>query len=558
MKLNQALIGVLCFFLAIALGTTTAVATTGDGEVLGATKIVDNGPASDRFNLVIIGEGYQNDEQNLFEAHVQTFVNFLFATPPFSTSSSALNVWRINVASDQSGADDPTGCGGTGAEVDTYFDASFCIGGIRRLLVGNTATAINALDAHVPEWDHALIIVNSTVYGGSGGNVAFTSVGGSWRDVAVHELGHAAFGLADEYEYWAGCGIDTDRDNHPAVEPAEPNVTIETDLDFVKWGDLILVTTPVPTTQNADCTQCDTQGNPYLGQTVVGLYEGAHYYHCDVFRPAFNCMMRNFEPFCPVCTRRILEVLEPFIAPSNPISYGLNWLRKQQKANGSWYDNPGVTALSTLAFLNAGYTEEDEVVKDAIDYIAGFVQLNGSFDSGWGYSNYETSICILPLVATHNSVYHDMIRNAKNYLLSIQNTETNGYSPSDEAYGGWGYPRNNWADLSNTQWTLMGLHFAYEELGLSQEGETWVDKALTWVRHCQNNDSINDLPFAQGRTDGGLTYNPSGVGPQWTNESYASMTYAGIWSYALLGLDKNSDEIEAALGWVENNYRVYA
>jgi len=49
---------------------------------------------------------------------------------------------------------------------------------------------------------------------------------------------------------------------------------------------------------------------------VVGLYEGRTYYHCDGFRPVFSCMMRNYAAYCPVCTRRILEVLAPF-QPAN-------------------------------------------------------------------------------------------------------------------------------------------------------------------------------------------------------------------------------------------------
>ncbi|MDL1978671.1 MAG: M64 family metallo-endopeptidase [Deltaproteobacteria bacterium] len=323
MNFNKVLIGALCFCLAIALGSSSAIATPADGVVLGVTKIVDNGPASDRYNLVLIAEGYQATEQNLFSTNAQAFVDFFFATPPFSTNYSAFNVWLIDVASDDSGADDPTACGGTGVEVDTYLDASFCGDGvIRRLLVANDATAIDVLNAQVPEWDQGLIIVNSNIYGGSGGSIGVTSVSGTWQNIAIHEFGHAAFGLADEYESWAGCGIDTDRDHHPAVEPAQPNVTIETDRTLVKWGHLILGTTPVPTTQNADCTQCDPQGNPYPEQAVVGLYEGAHYYHCDCFRPAFNCMMRNFEPFCPVCTRRILQVLEPFQRAFTPTVAG--------------------------------------------------------------------------------------------------------------------------------------------------------------------------------------------------------------------------------------------
>jgi hypothetical protein len=252
-------------------------------------------------------------------------------TPPFSTNCAGINVWRIDVTSDQSGADDPSppaddpntpaneanNCsGGTGIMVNTYFDSRFCADGvIRRLLGTNGGTAVSVLNAQLPEWDQALVIVNSTIYGGSGGSVGVTSVSGTWENIAIHEFGHSAFGLADEYEYWAGCGVDTDRDNHPAAEPAEPNVTINSDRATIKWASLIDAATPMPTTTNADCTACDPQGNPYSGQ-VVGAYEGAHYYHCDAFRPVFSCMMRNFAPFCPVCTSRILQTLAPF-EPAN-------------------------------------------------------------------------------------------------------------------------------------------------------------------------------------------------------------------------------------------------
>jgi hypothetical protein len=320
------------FFVSLLLSYSTLSAPA-DGMVVGATKIVDNGPDSDRFNLVIMGDGYQEGDLDQFENDAQDFVDFLFQTPPFSTNCSAINVWRVDVTSDESGADDPAppvddpmtpedesnNCkDGTGATAATYFDSTFCADGvIRRLLGSNNATAINVLNAQVPQWDQALILVNSTIYGGSGGSVGVTSLAGTWENIAIHEFGHSAFGLADEYEYWAGCASgETDRDNHPAGEPAQPNVTLQTDPDLVKWKSLFLPTTPVPTTLNDDCTQCDDQANPFPGDTVVGLYEGAHYYHCDAFRPVFNCMMRNFDVFCPVCTQRILDTLAPFQPPN--------------------------------------------------------------------------------------------------------------------------------------------------------------------------------------------------------------------------------------------------
>jgi hypothetical protein len=69
----------------------------------------------------------------------------------------------------------------------------------------------------------------------------------------------------------------------------------------------------VPTTRNADCTQCDPQDSPVPAGTV-GLFEGANRYHCDSFRPEFDCKMRNLGiPFCAVCQERIRTVLAPFL-----------------------------------------------------------------------------------------------------------------------------------------------------------------------------------------------------------------------------------------------------
>lgn len=293
---------------------------TSNGTILGTTKIVDHGPASARFNVVLLSEGYQASEMAQFETDAQDFADFLFATPPFNALDlqCAINIYRINVTSDDSGADDPGGdCGGAGTTADTYFDGTFCgFGGIRRALTIDGGIATTVLNAQVPEWDQALVIVNSGVWGGTGGQIGVTSKSGGWENIAIHEFGHSAFGLADEYEYWQGCASgETDRNSHPATEPAEVNVTINSNRATIKWGDLIAAATPMPTTTNANCAMCDPQANPVAANTV-GAFEGAHYFHCGAFRPVFSCMMRDFGPFCPVCTRRIQQVLAPFSSPT--------------------------------------------------------------------------------------------------------------------------------------------------------------------------------------------------------------------------------------------------
>ena len=245
-----------------------------------------------------------------FATDADNFVAALFATPPFSAPAifgtryaDAINVWRVDVSSTDSGADDPVACGGTGASPATYFDATFCNGGIKRLLLVNATTAINVATAQVPQWHMIMAMVNTPIYGGGGGAVATFSMAPGANEIGIHEMGHTAFGLADEYEYWAGCGVDTGHDNHPAFEPAEPNVTIDSNRATIKWGDLIAAATPMPTTSNADCSQCDPQASPVAAGTV-GAFEGAHYYHCDAFRPEFDCRMRALNnDFCAVCQR---------------------------------------------------------------------------------------------------------------------------------------------------------------------------------------------------------------------------------------------------------------
>jgi len=289
---------------------------TSDGTIVGATKILDHGSDTDRWTMVLVAEGYRSSELTQFHTDAQNFVNTLVATAPFNALQAAINVYRLDVSSTNSGADDPTACGGSGATPATYFDASFCNSGIRRLLQVNNANVITAVNANVVAWDMIMVLVNSTVYGGSGGSVATFSKAPSAIEIGLHEMGHTAFGLADEYEYWAGCGSgETGHDHHPASEPSQPNVTINSNRTTIKWAGLISATTPMPTTTNANCAFCDPQGNPQSASTV-GAYEGAHYYHCGAYRPQFDCRMRALNnPFCAVCSRVINATLTPHLPP---------------------------------------------------------------------------------------------------------------------------------------------------------------------------------------------------------------------------------------------------
>ena len=284
--------------------------STSDGTVLGTTQIFGSAPRNRAFNIVMLAEGFTDARQNDFNNACNAFVTAFRAVPPYDDLSPAINVFRVNVASSDSGADDPVSTGGTGATARTYFDATFGANGIRRLLVCNNTTALTVAAAQLPEFTVVLVVVNSTVYGGSGGSVGTYSLASGATEIAIHEMGHTAYGLADEYAYYAG-GNETGHDHHPAGEPGEPNVTTNTNRNTLKWGWAVASTTAIPTMSNPNCAQVNGRVSPVLAGTV-GLFEGAHYYHCGAYRAEYSCKMQVLGvPFCRVCRQVIWNRIEP-------------------------------------------------------------------------------------------------------------------------------------------------------------------------------------------------------------------------------------------------------
>lgn len=250
-----------------------------------------------------------------------------------------------------------------------------------------------------------------------------------------------------------------------------------------------------------------------------------------------------------------------------PIDEGLAWLRTRQYGDGSWYHSVGITSLAALAFLNSGYDETDLSVKSAIEYILSYVQADGSIGSDY-YRTYETSIAILPLVATHNEAYSVTIENAKNWLVASQWDEDCiwwNVNKENWYYGGFGYGSHSRPDLSNTQWALMGLDAA----GLPLDDPTWK-RAQIFLARSQNRRTTVTIDFGDGTlytvqpytwqsNNGGFIYYP-GASLAGGTMSYGSMTAAGIWSLLLCGVDVNDPRlkgdgiIKGGLDWIAEHY----
>ena len=291
-----------------------AVALEGleDGRVVGAQKIVDHGGDKECWNIALLAEGYQPHELDKFSDDAGNFANYLSGLAPFSDFWLKTNVYRVDVESTDSGADLPGHCAdGQTVNVRTYFNASFCgAGSTTRLLVVDKAIAKRVWQEHVPTAHAAIVIVNSETYGGSGGEVPVFSTNSSAALIGIHELGHSFFNLADEYETPY---INDDPDKYP-------NLTSKTDLQEIKWADLIAPETPVPTSRN-NCPQTGSGFSHPVPAGTVGLFEGGLYKSCNVFRAERSCLMRNFSQprFCAVCERAIREKLLSLVQIDTPI-----------------------------------------------------------------------------------------------------------------------------------------------------------------------------------------------------------------------------------------------
>lgn len=242
-----------------------------------------------------------------------------------------------------------------------------------------------------------------------------------------------------------------------------------------------------------------------------------------------------------------------YVTATEPIEKGLAWLRTSQYGDGSWRSNVGVTSLTALAFLNAGFDETDPTVSKAISYILNKVHGDGSIYAS--YSVYETSTAILALVATRNENYATIIANAKNWLIGAQQDETFGYTPTNYQYGGWTYSSARGdPDLSNSQFALLALDAA----NLPETDPTW-SKAVIFTQRCQNRPASNDQAWAHVTTqpsynDGGFVYRAWGWSLAGGTLSYGSMTGAGIWGLLLSGVPKTDERVIVAINWVTNHY----
>lgn len=263
------------------------MAAGADAQVFPVTELKVSGAVERRINIVMLPDGFTEAQLPAFRANASSVRASMFNEAPLKNYANFYNVYSIDVPSAESGCDHPatatdvTEPASPLVSVNTYFSATFDGNFTHRALVCADVAAVDLVMAYnLPSYDQVILIANSTVYGGTGGRIATTSLHASANEIVRHELGHSFAGLADEY--WAGTIFAREK----------PNMTAETDLASVKW---------------ANWNGVDRIGAyPYGPTDTPAMW----------FHPHDTCKMEVLgAPFCHVCQEAFIDKIYQVLSP---------------------------------------------------------------------------------------------------------------------------------------------------------------------------------------------------------------------------------------------------
>jgi len=319
------------------------------GYVKDARTIIDTGDPADRFDIVILGDGFTEAELGTFDYYADLLAEGLTSTAPFSAFSNRISVHAVRVVSTDSGISScPAADEGTIRR--TYFKTTgFWNGEPSPSFIGTSWTTriFDAVDTIIPQVyaDLVITIVNCRVHGGGSAppelGLVFLTLSNddeTFVNVAAHEAAHVVAGVCEEYN---SCTAKDPLRSYPNEATKS-----EVDADAVWWKTL------------ADPTELDGAGafkvvhdygdgdapHEYLGRMyecqpdlppdeyeMLGAFWGgqngdgpntaagtARYCHncgTNFYRPMAECKMRRLRyEFCRVCSTLISAAIRA-IAP---------------------------------------------------------------------------------------------------------------------------------------------------------------------------------------------------------------------------------------------------
>jgi squalene-hopene/tetraprenyl-beta-curcumene cyclase len=241
----------------------------------------------------------------------------------------------------------------------------------------------------------------------------------------------------------------------------------------------------------------------------------------------------------------------------------IEYLKTTQAEDGTWSksSHPGITAMVVTGLLKSGKINVDSpMVANALKYLEGFINEKEGHMAGDDkvrHKYYMTSVNLLAFKASGLKKYDVPIAKAVTYFKKGQVGAEDGTPQDDPNYGGFGYGPRTRADMSNTHFVLDALVAAKVD-----RSDEVFKKALLFVSRSQNLKSeFNTLPWAGRINDGSFVY-VNGISPGGKSSEdaprpgYGSMTYAGLKSLKICGVNKEDIRYKKALEWIGKNYNV--
>ncbi|NJO88961.1 MAG: peptidase M64 [Chloroflexia bacterium] len=209
--------------------------------------IQENGPASEKVDILILGDGYTSEEMSKFRADAKRLAGNLMDAEPYKSRQTDINIRAIETPSAVSGVNRPH----PGIFKRTTLQTHYSSFDSERYVLAYENKLIRDIASQVP-YDILVIVVNEKTYGGGGiynlyGTVSADNKFSNY--IMVHELGHSIAALADEYYTSA---VSYEVSDKVTVEPWELNVTALMDKENLKWKHLVEEGTPIPTPWNKE------------------------------------------------------------------------------------------------------------------------------------------------------------------------------------------------------------------------------------------------------------------------------------------------------------------
>ncbi|WP_342087562.1 M64 family metallopeptidase [Dyadobacter sp. OTU695] len=256
------------------------------GQQYQVDTLYKTGPLDNRINVVILGDGFTQQELPKFAAEAKKFADFFLGYDPYVHYRNHFNFFAIRTPSAESGVTNP----GTAPDAykdqpvetkNTFFGCSFGTAIHRLVEVKKDDVLQNLLATQFPMYDLVVVLVNTTFYGGSGGSISVHTLHNQANTIGVHEIGHTFSHLNDEY--WAGPGYGREA----------PNMTQESSAVRVRWKN-------------------------WLNESNIGIYKHGDTGDAALWHKPANgtCLMEYLnQEFCAVCREATVETLLKQVNP---------------------------------------------------------------------------------------------------------------------------------------------------------------------------------------------------------------------------------------------------